>query len=56
MASKLAAERMGGFVPLITNPLHEAVLSWFAEGEGSPSLDRLLAGYRGVFDASKGGE
>jgi hypothetical protein len=54
MASKIAAERMGGIVPLVTNPLHEAVLSWFAEGEGKPSLKRLLAGYRGVFDAAEG--
>lgn len=50
MASKLAAERMG-LIPLITNPIHEAVLSWFAEGEGKPSLKRLQAGYRGTFDA-----
>lgn len=50
MASKLAAERMGP-VPLLTNPLHEAALSWFAEGEGKPSLKRLLAGYRGTMDA-----
>jgi len=50
MASKLAAERMGP-VPLITNPLHEAALSWFAEGEGRPSLKRLMAGYRGALDA-----
>lgn len=50
MASKLAAERLG-VIPLLTNPLHEAVLSWFAEGEGGPSLKRLLAGYRGAFDA-----
>mgnify|MGYP003501302991 CR=1 FL=1 len=52
-ASELAAERYGGIVPLITNPLHEAVLSWFAEGEGSPSLARLMAGYRGAFDATE---
>jgi len=50
MASKLAAGRMGP-LPLLTNPLHEAALSWFAEGEGKPSLKRLLAGYRGTFDA-----
>lgn len=50
MASKLAAERYGP-LPLLTNPIHEAALSWFAEGEGRPSLDRLLAGYRGTFDA-----
>ena len=49
-ASNLAAERMGP-LPLVTNPLHEALLSWFAEGEGSPSLKRLQAGYRGTFDA-----
>ena len=49
-ASKLAAERYG-ILPLLTNPLHEGALSWFAEGEGKPSLDRLLAGYRGTFDA-----
>src|SRR3989304_499271 len=50
MASKLAAERMGP-VPLITNPLHEAALSWFSEGGGKPSLKRLMAGYRGALDA-----
>lgn len=49
-SSKLAAERYGA-LPLITNPLHEALLSWVSEGEGSPSLDRLMAGYRGTFDA-----
>lgn len=49
-ASKLAAERLGP-LPLITNPLHELLLSWVSEGEGSPSLGRLLAGYRGTFDA-----
>ena len=49
-ASSLGAERMGP-LPLLTNPLHEAALSWFAEGEGRPSLKRLLAGYRGTFDA-----
>ena len=48
-ASKLAAERYG-LLPLLTNPLHEAVLSWFAEGEGKPSLKRLLAGYRGAME------
>lgn len=53
-ASKLAAERLGYIVPLLTNPLHEAVLSWFSEGEGSPSIKRLLAGYRGAFDAKEG--
>ena len=46
-ASKLAAERYG-VLPLLTNPLHEAVLSWAAEGEGGPNLKRLDAGYRGV--------
>jgi hypothetical protein len=51
MASRLAAERFGKFLPLITNPVHEAVLSWVSEGEGSPSLKRLLAGYRGVSEA-----
>jgi len=51
MAAKLAAERWGGIVPLVMNPLHEAVLSWVAEGEGSPSLKRLLAGYRGTWEA-----
>lgn len=49
-ASYLAAQRMG-VLPLITNPIHEAVLSWGAEGEGRPSMDRLMAGYRGTFDA-----
>lgn len=49
-ASYLAAQRLG-LLPLITNPIHEALLSWGAEGEGSPSLDRLQAGYRGTFDA-----
>lgn len=49
-ASYLAAQRLG-VLPLITNPIHEALLSWGAEGEGSPSLDRLQAGYRGTFDA-----
>lgn len=53
-ASKLAAERMGYIVPLLTNPFHEAVLSWFSEGEGSPSIKRLLAGYRGALDAKEG--
>lgn len=54
-ASKLAAEKYGGWLPLVTNPLHELVLSWVAEGEGSPSLERLLAGYRGAFDAEEQG-
>lgn len=51
-SSKLAAERFGP-LPLLTNPLHEALLSWFAEGEGKPSLKRLLAGYRGALDAAQ---
>lgn len=56
-ASKLAAERYGALLPLLTNPLHEAALSWFAEGEGAPSLKRLMAGYRGAFDVGeKGGK
>ena len=50
MSAKLAAERMGP-IPLITNPLHEAVLSWVSEGEGHPSMKRLMAGYRGALDA-----
>jgi hypothetical protein len=50
MSSNLAAEKYG-VLPLLTNPLHEAALSWVAEGEGKPSLARLLAGYRGTFDA-----
>jgi hypothetical protein len=49
-ASNIGAQRFG-LLPLLTNPLHEAVLSWVAEGEGTPSLDRLLAGYRGTYDA-----
>ena len=49
-ASHAAAKRYG-VLPLITNPLHEAVLSWISEGEGHPSLKRLMAGYRGTFDA-----
>ena len=52
-SSRLAAERYG-LLPLLTNPLHEAALSWFSEGEGSPSLARLQAGYRGTFDALQG--
>ncbi len=52
MASKLAAERFGAALPLVTNPLHEALLSWFSEGEGSPSMSRLGAGIRGTLDAS----
>ena len=51
MASRLAAERFGKWLPYVTNPLHEAVLSWVSEGEGSPSLKRLLAGYRGAKEA-----
>ena len=49
-ASRLAAQRLGP-LPLITNPIHEGVLSWFAEGEGRPSMRRLMAGYRGALDA-----
>jgi hypothetical protein len=49
-ASHAAAKRYG-LLPLVTNPLHEAVLSWISEGEGRPSLKRLMAGYRGTFDA-----
>ena len=49
-ASRLAAQRLGP-LPLITNPIHEAALSWFAEGEGRPSMKRLMAGYRGALDA-----
>lgn len=49
-SSNLAAKRFGVGLPLVTNPLHEALLSWFAEGEGHPSLKRLQAGYRGAFD------
>lgn len=49
-ASHAAAKRYG-ILPLVTNPLHEAVLSWISEGEGRPSLKRLMAGYRGTFDA-----
>ena len=49
-ASRLAAQRLGP-LPLITNPIHEAALSWFAEGEGRPSIKRLMAGYRGALDA-----
>ena len=49
-ASRLAAERYG-VLPLLTNPLHEAVLSWAAEGENGPNLKRLEAGYRGAEDA-----
>ena len=49
-ASRLAADRFG-VLPLLTNPLHEAVMSWAAEGEGKPSIDRLIAGYRGAFDS-----
>lgn len=48
-ASRLAAQKYGA-LPLLTNPLHEAVLSWFSEGEGRPSWDRLQAGYRGAFE------
>jgi hypothetical protein len=51
MASRLAAERFGRWLPLITNPFHEAVLSWISEGEGKPSLKRLIAGYRGANEA-----
>lgn len=50
MSSKLAAERYG-ILPLLTNPIHEALLSWGAEGEHGPNLKRLDAGYRGTFDA-----
>ena len=53
-SSRLAAERFGP-LPLFTNPIHELLLSWFAEGEGSPSLKRLLAGYRGAGDALEKG-
>lgn len=49
-ASRAAAKRYG-LLPLVTNPIHEAVLSWISEGEGRPSLKRLMAGYRGTFDA-----
>jgi len=50
VSSNLAAQRYG-LLPLITNPLHEALLSWVSEGEGKPSMKRLQAGYRGTFDA-----
>jgi hypothetical protein len=46
-ASRLGAQRLG-MLPLVTNPLHEALLSWFAEGEGKPSMKRLQAGFRGT--------
>ena len=49
-ASRLAAQKYG-ILPLLTNPLHEAILSWGAEGENGPNLKRLNAGYRGTFDA-----
>lgn len=51
-SSKLAAERYG-ILPLLTNPIHEALLSWGAEGENGPNIKRLDAGYRGVHDAFK---
>ena len=53
MSSYLAAQKYG-ILPLLTNPLHEALLSWFSEGEGEPNINRLDAGYRGAMDALAG--
>lgn len=52
-AANLAAQRFGP-VPLVTNALHELLLSHFAEGEKGPSWKRWKAGNRGVIDALRG--
>jgi hypothetical protein len=51
-ATNLATKRYG-FLPLLTNALHEAVLSNFSQGENGPNFDRWMAGNRGVWDAMK---